>query len=45
MKIRKDKSHYGKSVITSTPKRQKPVKTSSKITGIFLLRHSLTSMR
>jgi hypothetical protein len=28
---------------TSVPRRQKPVKTSSNITGIFLLRHSLTS--
>lgn len=30
---------------TSAPRRQKPVKTSSNITGIFLLRHSFTSTR
>lgn len=30
---------------TSAPRRQKPVNTSSKITGIFLLWHSLTSTR
>lgn len=32
-------------VPTSVPRRQKPVKTSSKIVGIFFFRHSFTRTR